>query len=67
MRFGSERPAPLETLSLVVERPGVLFVATRGVSSARCFTASELVSPDGNNAFSPLLSFRVPPAPGFEL
>jgi len=46
MRFGSERPAPLESLSLVVERRRELFVAARGVSSVGCFTSFDTIRPD---------------------
>ena len=67
MRFGSERPVPLETLSLVVERRGDLFVAERGVSSSGSFTAVENLCPDRTKGFTELMTSRVPSAPRLEL
>jgi len=67
MRFGSERPVPLEALSLVVERRGGRFVAERGVSSSRSFTAAEDLCRDWVNGFTELMTSRVPSAPRLKL
>ena len=67
MRFGSERPVPLEALSPVVERRGDLFVAERGVSSFGSFTAVENCCRDRAKGFTELMTLRVPSAPRLEL
>ena len=67
MRFGSERPVPLEALSLVVERRGDLFVAEQGVSSLGSFTALENFCRDWAKGFTELMTSRVPSAPRLEL
>src|SRR5215831_5400867 len=67
IRFGSERPVPLEALSVVVERRADLFVAERGVSSSGSFTAVENLCPDGAKEFTELMTSGVPSAPRLEL
>src|SRR5215472_18433856 len=67
IRFGSERPVPLEALAVIVERSGRLFVAERGVSSSGSFTAVENLCPDGAKGFTELTTSRVPSAPLLEL